>query len=186
MPFPTANRNAENKARYISRDHCMDALGHDSPGPSAYKIKSGKVLCLRGSRRHLLRGIFPDKWFLPFLLTFQGIARTVGDAPTWIFGTAEQHNDGINPSSRSYPGPGAHHLRPVLGPESEYTPSYSFAPMGDERLGKMRNKARSVPDARAASVMDVTRIVITTRFAVTSFSDSAMCLLMQPPLNFAE
>lgn len=67
----------------------------------------------------------------------------MGDAPTWIFGTGEQHNDGINPSSRSYPGPGAYTVPGTL----QQSPAFTFAP-GDERQGRMRHRVGAATPVR--------------------------------------
>jgi hypothetical protein len=73
-----------------------------SPGPGTYKRKEGK-----------------------------GIANSLGDAPTFKFGTGPQRTFPGNRDSVHVPGPGAND-QPMM---DSGAPSYTFAPHGSARLG---------------------------------------------------
>ena len=109
--FGTAGRDA-GKLRYTSEEHSREKRGQDTPGPGTYRSRQGK-----------------------------GIAKTIGDAPTFKFGTAASVGD-AKVRTRLSPGPGAHVLPSTIGD----SPAYSFSPMNslNKGMGRSRDESNSI------------------------------------------
>ena len=109
--FGTAGRDA-GKLRYTSEEHSREKRGQDTPGPGTYRSRQGK-----------------------------GIAKTMGDAPTFKFGTAASVGD-AKVRTRLSPGPGAHVLPSTIGD----SPAYSFSPMNslNKGMGRSRDESNSI------------------------------------------
>jgi hypothetical protein len=104
--FGTADRGAA-RLQYISKEHCKENAAATTPGPGTYKHKEGK-----------------------------GIANSLGDAPAFRFGTAEQRVFPGNRDSVHVPGPGANDQS--LGGSG--AAAYTFAPHGSTHLGLSRHR----------------------------------------------